>query len=77
MVTRTVVFRKETFLFFRDLGRNNRKEWMDENRERYRTCVVQPFRRLLDELAPMVLKSTRISMCAAARARIFHASTGI
>jgi uncharacterized protein (TIGR02453 family) len=56
MVTRTVVFRKETFLFFRDLGRNNRKEWMDENRERYRTCVVQPFRRLLDELAPMVLK---------------------
>jgi len=49
-------FRKETFQFFRELGRNNRKVWMDENRERYRACIVQPFRRLLEELAPAVLQ---------------------
>ena len=54
--TQTIVFRKETFLFFRDLGRNNRKEWMDANRDRYKTCIVQPFRCLLDELTPAILQ---------------------
>jgi len=49
-------FGKETFQFFRELGKNNRKVWMDENRERYRACIVQPFRRLLEELAPSVLQ---------------------
>jgi uncharacterized protein (TIGR02453 family) len=49
-------FNKETFQFFRELGRNNRKVWMDENRERYRACIVQPLRRLLEELAPAVLQ---------------------
>jgi uncharacterized protein (TIGR02453 family) len=46
----------ETFRFFRDLNRNNRKEWMDENRERYQNAVVQPFRWLLEELTPAVQK---------------------
>ena len=46
----------ETFRFFRDLDRNNRTEWMNEHRERYRSAVVQPFRGLLDELTPVVLK---------------------
>jgi uncharacterized protein (TIGR02453 family) len=54
--TNTVVLRRETFVFFRDLGRNNRKEWMDENRERYRECLVQPLRRLLEELSPRILQ---------------------
>jgi len=49
------VFTQETFRFFRDLGRNNKKVWMDANRERYQAAVVQPFRRLLEELAPVVL----------------------
>ncbi|HKW87437.1 MAG TPA: DUF2461 family protein [Candidatus Acidoferrales bacterium] len=44
----------ETFRFFRELARNNRKEWMDENRERYREQVVAPLRRLLDALTPAV-----------------------
>lgn len=47
---------KEMFQFFRDLARNNRKEWMDQNRVRYRDCVVQPLRCLLDELAPAALE---------------------
>lgn len=50
------IFTRETFKFFRELGRNNRKEWMDENRERYRQHVVAPFRRLLDALTPAVRK---------------------
>ena len=49
-------FDKETFQFFRELGKNNHKVWMDENRERYRACIVQPFRRLLEDLAPAVLQ---------------------
>lgn len=50
------VFTQETFRFFRDLGRHNKKVWMDANRERYRVTVVQPFRRLLEELGPEVLE---------------------
>lgn len=46
----------ETFRFFRDLDRNNRTEWMNENRERYQSAVVQPFRGLLAELTPVVSK---------------------
>lgn len=49
-------FSMDTFQFFRELGKNNRKVWMDENRERYQACVVQPFRRLLEDLAPAVLQ---------------------
>lgn len=49
------VFTRETFRFFKELGRNNSKPWMDENRERYQSAVVQPFRRLLEELAPAAL----------------------
>src|SRR6266850_2552036 len=45
----------ETFRFFRDLSRNNRTEWMDSNRDRYKQCVVQPLRALCEELAPAVL----------------------
>jgi uncharacterized protein (TIGR02453 family) len=50
------IFTRETFQFFRDLARNNRKVWMDANRERYQQSVVQPFRRLLEELSPAVLQ---------------------
>lgn len=46
----------ETFRFFKDLGRNNRKPWMDANRDRYRSAVVQPFRRLLEALSSDVLE---------------------
>ena len=45
---------KETFAFFAALARNNRKEWMDANRERYQECVVAPMRALLEALAPAI-----------------------
>jgi uncharacterized protein (TIGR02453 family) len=50
------VFTRETFQFFKDLGRHNHKDWMVVNRERYQAAVVQPFRRLLEETSSAVLK---------------------
>lgn len=45
----------ETLRFFRDLARNNRKSWMDANRERYESAAVAPLRELVAALAPTVL----------------------
>ncbi len=56
MSTSEAIFTKDTFRFFRELGRNNHKPWMDENRERYRAVIVEPFRVLLDRLGPIALK---------------------
>ncbi|SRR5579883_833952 len=46
----------ETFRFFRELARNNTKTWMDANRERYQSAVVEPMRGLLARLTPAALK---------------------
>jgi uncharacterized protein (TIGR02453 family) len=56
MATAKPIFTRDTFQFFKDLGKNNYKEWMAEHRDRYQAAVVQPFRRLLEELAPAALK---------------------
>jgi uncharacterized protein (TIGR02453 family) len=50
------LFSKETFRFFRELGKNNQKVWMDANRKRYQAAIVQPFRSLLEQLTPAVLQ---------------------
>lgn len=50
------ILTRETFRFFRDLARNNRTEWMEANRERYKETVVQPLRRLCEELTPAMLR---------------------
>jgi len=50
------IFTLETFKFLKDLGRHNHKEWMEANRDRYQAVLIQPFRRLLEELAPAVLE---------------------
>ena len=47
---------RETVRFFRDLSRNNRTEWMEANRDRYKRCVVQPLRALCEELTPELLR---------------------
>jgi uncharacterized protein (TIGR02453 family) len=47
---------RETFRFFRELARHNRTEWMEANRDRYKQCVVQPFRALCEELTPELLR---------------------
>jgi len=56
MPTHKSIITAETFRFFRDLSRNNRKEWMDQNRERYQRHLAQPLRDLLAALSPAVLK---------------------
>jgi uncharacterized protein (TIGR02453 family) len=56
MASQKPVFTRETFQFFKDLGRHNYKEWMEANRDRYQAAIVQPFRRLLEELAPAALR---------------------
>jgi uncharacterized protein (TIGR02453 family) len=56
MAPASPVFTRETFQFFKQLGRNNHKGWMDANRDRYQAAIVQPFRRLLEELSPAALK---------------------
>ncbi|HSC45567.1 MAG TPA: DUF2461 family protein [Candidatus Acidoferrum sp.] len=50
------IFSQEIFDFFRALKKHNNKAWMDANRERYQQVVCKPFRRLLEELSPMLLK---------------------
>jgi uncharacterized protein (TIGR02453 family) len=55
-MSQTPIFTADTMRFFRDLSRNNSKAWMDEHRDRYRACVVEPFRALLDRLAPAAQK---------------------
>src|SRR5260370_1851392 len=56
MSARGATITPATLRFFRDLSRNNSKEWMDANRERYRSDVVETLRALLAALAPFVLK---------------------
>ena len=46
------IFSKATFEFFRNLGKHNKKEWMDVNRERYQETIVRPFRRMLRRKCP-------------------------
>jgi uncharacterized protein (TIGR02453 family) len=50
------IITRETFRFFRDLARNNRTEWMEAHRERYKQCVVEPLRALCEELTPGILR---------------------
>lgn len=47
---------RETFRFFRDLARNNRTEWMQANRDRYKESLVLPLRQLCERLTPAVTK---------------------
>jgi len=56
MATAKSIIGRATFDFFRQLGKNNKKVWMDANRERYQASLVQPMRRLLEELTPSILE---------------------
>lgn len=56
MKQNSAIITRDTFRFFRELARNNRTEWMEANRDRYKQCVVQPFRDLCEALAPAMLR---------------------
>ncbi len=55
MAAKQAIFSKDTFQFFRDLKKHNKKEWMDAHRDRYQESVVQPLKKLLEEMGPAVL----------------------
>ena len=55
MAAKQGIFTKDAFQFFRVLKRHNHKDWMDAHRERYQASVVQPLKKLLEEMAPAVL----------------------
>ena len=77
MPGRDAIITPATLRFFRDLKRNNRKEWMDANRDRYRSEVVEPFRALLSALAPHVFKLHPALIRQAGQGSIFRASIAI
>jgi uncharacterized protein (TIGR02453 family) len=55
MAAQQGIFTRDTFRFFSDLKKNNKKVWMDAHRDRYQESVVRPLKKLLEEMAPAVL----------------------
>jgi uncharacterized protein (TIGR02453 family) len=49
-------FTSDSFQFFEELGRNNRKEWFEANHARYDQHVAGAFRSLLQTLTPALLQ---------------------
>ncbi|MGQ0531846.1 MAG: DUF2461 domain-containing protein [Caulobacteraceae bacterium] len=49
-------FSKDFFKFFRELARNNEREWFEANKERYRAAVVAPMSDFIAALAPKLAK---------------------
>lgn len=45
-------FPADLFGFLEDLARNNNRDWFNENRERYRSSVVEPVSAFITALAP-------------------------
>jgi uncharacterized protein (TIGR02453 family) len=56
MSQKSAIFSGGTVRFFQALAQNNSTAWMEENREWYRSSVVEPFRAMLDALSPTVLR---------------------
>lgn len=48
-------FKPEAYIFLKELGFNNNKQWMDENRWRYKEYVYKPLCRLGEMLLPTML----------------------
>lgn len=55
MAAQQGIFTRDTFRFFSDLKKNNKKVWMDAHRDRYQESVVRPLKKLLEEMGPAVL----------------------
>jgi uncharacterized protein (TIGR02453 family) len=49
-------FTRETLRFLGELARNNRREWFQENKQRYETTVRDPMLRFITDLAPKLRK---------------------
>ena len=49
-------FTPELFKFFRELEKNNEREWFNANKERYERSVKEPFLQFLADLQPRLRK---------------------
>jgi uncharacterized protein (TIGR02453 family) len=47
-------FTQDFLQFFRDLEKNNNKEWFDKNRKRYQSSVKEPFYTFVDHMIGLV-----------------------
>jgi uncharacterized protein (TIGR02453 family) len=56
MSGQSAIFTAGTLRFFHSLAQNNSKAWMDENRDWYRSAVVEPFRAMAGALSSEVLQ---------------------
>ncbi|HRX16299.1 MAG TPA: DUF2461 domain-containing protein [Spirochaetota bacterium] len=47
-------FSKNSIVFLNDILTNNKKEWLNDNRNRYEEFLLQPMRQLVNDLAPTI-----------------------
>jgi uncharacterized protein (TIGR02453 family) len=47
-------FTKDFLQFFRDLEKNNHRDWFDDNRKRYQTSVKEPFYSFVNHMIELV-----------------------
>ncbi len=47
-------FTKDFLQFFKDLEKNNHKQWFDQNRKRYKTSVKDPFYAFVDHMILLI-----------------------
>jgi uncharacterized protein (TIGR02453 family) len=52
-------FSRDTFRFLAELGRNNRREWFQANKERYETAVRDPMLRFIADLGPKLRRLSK------------------
>jgi uncharacterized protein (TIGR02453 family) len=49
------MFTEKSFQFLQDLQKNNKKEWFEENREKYNKHLLSPTKELVDKLEMFIL----------------------
>lgn len=52
-------FTEDYLKFFKDLAKNNNKEWFNENKKRYQSSVKEPFENFVTDLIEMVKKHNK------------------
>ena len=63
--------------FFKDLAKNNNKEWFDANRKRYETSVKQPFEAFVTEAIKRIAKHDKAMSALQAKEAIFRINKDI
>jgi uncharacterized protein (TIGR02453 family) len=63
--------------FFKDLAKNNNKEWFDANRKRYETSVKQPFEAFVTEAIKRIAKHDKAMSALQSKEAIFRINKDI